>query len=66
MMSTDVKSMRLIVRAAIPACLLLAVALVALAYALPALAQESDPDGTRDGAVSLGGAVPGAGTAVPL
>ena len=40
---------------------LLAAAVVVLSYALPALAQESDPDGTREGAVSLGAQSPESG-----
>ena len=60
MTSMGIRNIRLVVRIAIPAFLMLA-AVVALTYALPALAQESDPDGARDGAVSLGAQSPDKG-----
>ena len=61
MTSMDLPNIRLSTRTAIAACLLLAVAI--LMSALPALAQEppEDPDGTREGAVSLGNQSPGEG-----
>ena len=48
-------------RVTAPACLLLAAVAYMLVWALPALAQESDPDGTREGAVSLGAQSPESG-----
>ena len=61
MTSMGIRNIRLVVRTAIPAFLMLAMAVVVLTYALPALAQEPDPDGTRDGAVSLGAQSPDKG-----
>ncbi len=60
-MNTDIRSIRLVVRAAIPAFLMLAAAVVFVTYVLPVLAQESDPDASRNGAVSLGDQSPDRG-----
>ena len=61
MTSMGIRNIHIVVRTAIPAFLMLTLAAVALAFALPALAQESDPDGTRSGAVSLGAQSPDKG-----
>ena len=61
MTSIGIRNIRLGARTAIAAFLLLAMAVAVLTYALPALAQEPDPDGTREGAVSLGAQSPDKG-----